>query len=248
VNLWLTDCGNADNDCGAAVKNVPVCANSTWNMFQIEQVGNRDFFCCPNGYIGVLPSSGAAGICEASGANIPVSRLATMASQIGGTSVTPFGGSPTATLSGVAPHTTVGGITTATGSTGQSATVTSGSGPPTGSSSPGDGIGTSALSIGAIVGIAIGAVAVLVLAITLVLWLHRRSLRKHPPQAVVHQPTYQPPPQEHHKSLGEPQMYQTGSEQPVTPTPGYWLPQGRSEVAGISRVEMEVPGYRAEHT
>jgi len=219
-NSW---CRSADADCGAAVKNVPVCANGAWNMFQIEQFGNRDFFCCPNGYTGVLPASGAAGICESSGANLPSSRLATMASQIGGTSVTPFGGVPTATLSGVAPHTTGQGAGTTTG------TGTAAGGTSTGTSLPnnGEGGGSPAISIGAIAGIAVGGVALLVLAVALLLWLHRRSLRKRPPPAVAHNP------------LGDSQGLdqKAGYSQYGTPSQG-WSQPSRSEAAGVSRVEM----------
>ena len=216
-----------DADCGAAVKNVPVCANSAWNMFQIEQFGNRDFFCCPNGYTGVLPASGAAGICEAAGANLPLTRLATMASQIGGTSVTPFGGSPTATLSGVAPHTTGPGGGGGGGGS-QTTTGTGAAAPPgetgAGTSFSGSGAGvSSALSIGAIAGIVVGGVVVLVLAVALVLWFHRRSLRRQPPPAGAYIPNG-------HFSSQEQKL---APAQYGTPTP-----QHRSEAVAATRVEM----------
>jgi hypothetical protein len=62
-------------DCNGQFENVPVCANSSWNMFSL---GGNNYFCCEQGQVGILPQAGYAGICQAGGQGVPSSLLATM--------------------------------------------------------------------------------------------------------------------------------------------------------------------------
>jgi hypothetical protein len=62
-------------DCNGQLENVPVCANSSWNMFEL---GQNNYFCCEQGQVGVIPQAGYAGICQAGGQGVPSSLLATM--------------------------------------------------------------------------------------------------------------------------------------------------------------------------
>jgi hypothetical protein len=62
-------------DCNGQLENVPVCANSSWNMFEL---GQNHYFCCEQGQVGVIPQAGYAGICQAGGQDVPSSLLATM--------------------------------------------------------------------------------------------------------------------------------------------------------------------------
>jgi hypothetical protein len=103
------------------------------------------------------------------------------------------------------------------------------------------------------VGIAVGAAGFLLL-FALILWLHRRSLRKRStpqPAAVYHDPTEQPFNQEYSKTAEETQAKQTGFAQPSTPSTGYGYPapHGASDVDANPRAEMEAPaggwGYHA---
>ncbi|KAL2122256.1 hypothetical protein VTJ04DRAFT_2711 [Mycothermus thermophilus] len=142
-------CCPTEDDCATAVNNIPRCANGEWTMYRNTRDG--DYFCCPSGYIGVLPKSGSGGICELEGVSIPTSQIASVASQAGFVA-------PTATSnSGANPVSTDG---SASGNNNNSSTVS--------------------IPAGAIIGFVIGGVAIVVL-IALVLWLHRRSLRKNPP-------------------------------------------------------------------
>ena len=62
-------------DCNGQFENVAVCANSSWNMFEL---GQNNYFCCEQGQVGVIPQTGYAGICQAGGQGVPSSLLATM--------------------------------------------------------------------------------------------------------------------------------------------------------------------------
>jgi len=116
------------------------------------------FFCCPDGMVGLLPSSGVTGICREKGLNIPSSMLATIASQIGGTVGVTITGAPTGTRSGLS------GSTDKPDSSGS--TKLTPSEPTTGSNGPGG------ISIGPIVGIVVGSLVVFALTVTLTLWWH----------------------------------------------------------------------------
>ncbi len=219
-------------------------------MFHIEQVANKDYFCCPQGYIGVLPQTGAAGICEVEGVNIPKSQLATMASQIGGTSVTSSSGTPVPT---VTTSSKSSAATTGQGQASAATTAGQGQGTATQTSVPGGEptSGTSSnfpLPTGAIAGIAVGAAAFLLL-FALILWLHRRSSRKRLSQT-VHDAPAESFNQEDFKTTRETQAKQVGVAQSNTPSSGfgYSAPHG-AEVDAHSRAEMEAPadswGYNA---
>ena len=208
-------------------------------MFHIEQVANKDYFCCPQGYIGVLPQAGAGGICQVEGVNVPKSQLATMASQIGGTSVAASGTPVPTVATSKSSATTTGqgqgttsqnqGIATQT-SQGTTQTSVPGGEPTSGTSS-------SPLSTGAIAGIAVGAAAFL-LVFALVLWLHRRSLKKQS-QTVHGAPTESF--NQDFKGIGETQAKQIGA-QSNTPSSGLgYSAHGASEVDANSRAEMEAP-------
>lgn len=217
-------------------------------MFQNGEVRGH-YFCCPSGHIGVIPARGNAGVCELEGVNVPKSQLATQASQIGlgGTSTGPFTKVSSATLTGHEPSTPTGTGTMA----GPSATTTEqGAQDDAGNTSSSPPVSTAAIA-----GIAVGAAAALAIAFALIMYWHRRSLRKLPPQAAGHQTASgsEPIPQEHSKSAGEMQATQTGFVQPSTPAPayGYSTPYGAHEVHATPRVEMEAPadgtGYNAVH-
>jgi len=60
-------------DCGTAVENFPVCANSTWIMFVGPESG---YFCCEQGQTGVDPTTGRDGLCEPAGQVVPTNLLA----------------------------------------------------------------------------------------------------------------------------------------------------------------------------
>jgi hypothetical protein len=160
-----------DTDCSNVVTNVPVCANSTWNMYQMA---STIYICCEPGTVGVIPIAGYAGMCEPLDADTPTSRLATLASQIGGPAIT---GVATATGGNTASPTTAAGkgqttVTSAPSTGGAStsapaatSTSTAGSGSLSGNTSSGQPLktvlGKNHLSTGEIVGIAVGGAAIL---------------------------------------------------------------------------------------
>jgi hypothetical protein len=214
-------------------------------MFHNEEVGGS-YFCCPSGHFGVIPTRGEAGVCERDGVDVPKSQLATTASQVGlgGTSATPFTDTMSSTLTSDVPLTRTGtGATAGPSGTATGQGTQDGTGNNTGSSSP--------ISTGAIAGIAVGAAAVLAIAVALIMWWHRRSLRKRPSQGADPQSTSGPIYQENPKPAVEVRTKPTVLSQPSSPTPGYGYPAPYAayEVHATPRVEMEAPedgmGYNA---
>lgn len=66
-------------NCVGQLQNLPVCANSSWNMYEVGGLlGQGSYFCCEQGQIGVMPVTGYAGICQAQGQAVPSSLLATL--------------------------------------------------------------------------------------------------------------------------------------------------------------------------
>jgi hypothetical protein len=53
----------------------PVCANSSWNMFDYDG-RNKNFFCCHAGLIGVKPKYSDPGLCLEADQNISSQQLA----------------------------------------------------------------------------------------------------------------------------------------------------------------------------
>ena len=145
------------------------------------------YFCCPTGYVGVLPVSGYTGICEDNIDGLAQSRIASPATQ--GTTSRPAG--PATSNTAAAPATGTGaGLTpsqqTKTTNGGITPSNSQGSDNPDGpQSSPssvlvdGGSIGSSSIPTGAVAGIVIGGALLLLLGAALLLWLHRRSLRRH---------------------------------------------------------------------
>jgi len=175
-------CCPTNADCQNVVENLPVCANSTWNMYELD-LDARSFFCCEPGQYGVLPVSGYAGICEPNDLVVASSLIATAASQVGGTAVATGNGNTggaaaTSTVTSTMKNggittitTTLGGATATATQTGNGATSTGGST----SSNPISTISNkTGLSTGAIVGIAVGAFALLLIALV-AFWACRRK-------------------------------------------------------------------------
>ncbi|KUJ07607.1 uncharacterized protein LY89DRAFT_789672 [Mollisia scopiformis] len=160
-------------DCSNVVENVPVCANSTWNMYT---QGGGNYFCCEPDQFGVLPLHGYAGICEPLDQTVASSLIATPASQVGGAAVTSVatetGGGGAANTMTVTSTLQNGGVTTITTAISGTATQTQGSASATGTglnTPKGGGTATITLSRGAEIGIAIGAALVLIVG-AIVLW------------------------------------------------------------------------------
>jgi len=246
-------CCPTEADCGTAARNRPICANSAWTLFGLSF--NR-YFCCPSGYFGVksVELSGR-GVCEPNLDGLPASRIAS-------------------TISSGAPATagpaTTGTVTTGTAATGTTArggsrqtTSTGGSPGSTGTSSNtgGESGGGGSVSVGVIAGSVVGGVALLLLGIALVLWLHRRSLRRdrgpgqgpmpgHPMPGQAMPETKSNPSPLHPQpspSPGTITQYQYQHPSPAqfvspavaTPPPQYAHPQP-PEADGVGRFEMPV--------
>jgi hypothetical protein len=119
--------------------------------------------------VGVNPLTGNTGICELPDSGVQSSLLATLASQIGGPPITtyPVGSTASAMATSTGSPTENGGQGTVTlGGAGSTSTSTGSPGSGSGSSS-GSGInatvGTTGLSIGAIIGIAVAGVCIILL-------------------------------------------------------------------------------------
>jgi len=78
INTEILWCVSAQN-CIGQLQNVPVCANTSWNMFGL---GDNNYFCCEQGQVGLIPQAGYAGICQAAGLAVASSMLATMVGYI----------------------------------------------------------------------------------------------------------------------------------------------------------------------
>ena len=160
--------------------NRPACANSTWTLYKMPSGG---FFCCPTGYVGFLPVSGYTGLCEDNIDGLPPSRIATPATQ--GTTSRPTGPA-TASGTGLPPSQQTTTTTTPSNTPGSDDRASRQSSP-SGIPASGGSTGPSSIPTGAVAGLVIGGVLLLLLGEALLLWLHRRSLRRHqqslpPPQ------------------------------------------------------------------
>lgn len=228
--------GRAEADCGTAVTNRPVCANPAWTLFGLTS--NR-YFCCPSGYFGVksVELSGR-GLCEPNLDGLPTTRIAS-------------------TITRGTPATT--GTAAGSGGSGGSGQTTSPGGSPgstgTSSNSAGGSGGGGSVSAGVIAGSVVGGVALLLLGIALVLWLHRKSLRRNPGPGPGPGPgptpetklDPSPPPPQSSPSPGmitqhqyqHPSTPQFGSPAVATPPPQYAYPQP-PEADGVGRFEMPV--------
>lgn len=172
-----------DGDCVNVAENLPVCANSTWDMYALSKT---TFFCCEPGQIGIIPIRGYTGICGYPEQVVASSLIATRASQIGGAAVTTVVGN---TGGGAAPTSTKiitsslkgGGVTTITSLVGQTVAAGTDASQPTttGSSATGAGApGTtkkSSFGLGAIIGIAVGGLLLLVIALLVFLLVKSKN-------------------------------------------------------------------------
>jgi len=229
--------------------------------------------------VGIITSDEWTGICQDRSLDIPTAMLATVVAQFGASPVTSAGGAPTDPLQpskgggsedaasvgagGGGPNN--GG--TAGGGDGTTSKVGSSEGGGSDSSSGGSGGGTG-ISAGSIAGIVIGSIAFFGLVAALILWLHRRSLRKNPPGGGVgvgqhlHDPSkpvgtiHQGHPMPTLNGGDAPEVVQYDANpvtafpmaysphQTVSPqesAPAYSPTHGISEVNGVSRAEMDVP-------
>ncbi|KAF8857806.1 hypothetical protein BDZ45DRAFT_422310 [Acephala macrosclerotiorum] len=165
-------CCPSSVDCVNVVQNVPVCANSTWDMYALPSSG--EYFCCEPGQYGVLPLHGYAGICEPTDQAVASSLIATPASQVGGAAVT----SVATQTGGIVKSTLVvtstlqgGGVTTITSavSGAQTGTNTAASASSTSTGTNGGATASITFTKGAMIGIACG-VAVIIIVAILAIW------------------------------------------------------------------------------
>jgi hypothetical protein len=226
------------------------------------------YFCCKQGLVGILPTD-ASGFCEDPSQDVAISLLATMTSQIGGTSVTPFGGYGTdaagSTLTtplstGAGATTSAGGAAPTSGSTttGSAASSTSTS---TETASPKSGFNP---GNGGIAGMAIA--AAFLLGLIYIIWnqLGKRSARRaalsngsrnpnyfgpnydntpqYNPSSQVHQyvpPSSPPPPVSPLFGPVGGQRYDPVTERVMSPAPAYKLSDAQ-ELGGRPGVGVNV--------
>lgn len=171
----------AAQDCINVVTNFPICAAPTWNLY-IYDASRNWYFCCPPGQYGVLPIAGSAGICKPEDVAVASSLVATPVSQAGGTAIATRSLTEATSTVKVTRTSTLrgGGITTVTDEVVATAEVTETSG--YGDKSGGSGSRTSSsskksskLATGAIAGIAIGAVFLLIAAAFAIWWGRRKA-------------------------------------------------------------------------
>ncbi|KAK0742932.1 hypothetical protein B0T18DRAFT_172698 [Schizothecium vesticola] len=218
-------CCPTEADCKAAVLNRPVCANSSWDMYSLAK---NEYFCCPTGYFGVLPISGSSGLCELDVNGLSASRIASLVTTPTGSG---SGGGASTTRS--AGNGAVGGGDS--GSSGGNGGNGSGrDGSSDGSNGVGKAPGTSpnGISAGAIAGIAIGGVILLAICFAVILWIHRKSLRKTPSSKP--EPAYD-------QEFAIHAQHQPAAATPETtamPPPQYSRSPGQPELGGTQMVEM----------
>lgn len=214
----------AEADCRAAVANRPVCANSTWDLYGLSK---DKYFCCPTGYFGVLPISGGAGLCEPNVVGIPASRIASIFTVPTGASAGGGGGGGASN-----PQPTAG-------NSGAGAGAGSGSGSSSeGGNAGAGGSGGSAVSAGAIAGIVMGGIILLAIVVSVILWYHRRSLRKIPPSKPEQPPDWGVDASAQHQAA----MVVSPAATPMPP-PQYTPAPNQPEAGGTQIVEM--PATRA---
>lgn len=170
-------------DCVNVVRNLPVCANSTWDMYALK---NGDGFCCEPDQYDVLPLNGYAGICEPLDVAVAASLVATPASQVGGAAIvtqTRVGGTDaTGTITVTSSLANGGGmttVTTAASATKNTPATTTSLAPGTLPSPSGGATATITLTKGAEIGVAVGAGVFAIIA-GLLIWrcLRNRKRRK----------------------------------------------------------------------
>jgi len=213
-----------DSDCVSVVQNLPVCANSTRNMYSLSKT---QYFCCEPGQIGILPIRGYTGICGYADQAIAASLIATVASQIGGVSGVTLSGttqSVAATTSTSTKTTTSslkgGGFTTITSVVTQTAA----------------GVTTSGASVkkkvilgtGAIVGIVIGGLLLIAIVLLILLLLRSKKRKNQAPQ--VNSQGYQYGPTGAPMYSAAPAPYQSPAPEYKTPAVGYGQQQQQGGV------------------
>lgn len=126
--------------------------------------------------VGIITPDEWTGICQEKSLNIPATMLHTVVAQFGASPATSVGNSPTDTLN---PGKGGGSEDTSSVGAGGGGSNDDGTANPAGSG------GGSGMSAGSIAGIVIGSIAFFGLVAALILWAHRRSLRKNPPAGSV---------------------------------------------------------------
>ncbi|PMD16577.1 hypothetical protein NA56DRAFT_753141 [Hyaloscypha hepaticicola] len=152
--LVVPVCCPTSQSCVGQLQNVPVCANSSWNMYELGGLQTNNYFCCEQDQVGVLPETGYAGICQGKDQALPTSRSATFVNQVGAAA--------TITSTGTNPSPT----TTAATTPKSGPSSASSSSPPSPSSNSNK---SSPLTGGAVAGIAVGG-AIVLAAMIFVLW------------------------------------------------------------------------------
>jgi hypothetical protein len=170
----------------------------------------------------VLPISGSAGLCESNTNGIAATRIATKI-----------------TIPTDPPN--IGGGDSGGTSGDSNGNGNSGDSPNSNSKTGSSGGSKSSISAGAIAGIVIAGIIILLAGAALLLWIHRRSLRKGqspklqeisaPPQGIVPVAQYQP-------AQYQPTHHQPIQHQPTPAPPEYTLAPAHPEADGTQRVEM----------
>lgn len=193
-------------------------------MYELE-LSSQTFFCCEPGQYGVLPVSGYTGICEPNDQPVASSLIATAATQIGGAVATGTGNVVVATtaVASTLTSTLVGGaVTTIKTTVAATTTQTSGSSA-TGGTSSSNPISSAAkklgLSVGAIIGIAVGALVLIVLALVSYYLCRRKRSTRYAGQAPAQ--VYSAVPQPYQGQNLEPSEYKSPVAAYAAPVQGY---------------------------
>jgi hypothetical protein len=248
-NVLQLYCCPSDADCGSAVNNRPACADPSWQLYSL----GGGYFCCQEGYIGVLPIDGSSGLCESNIDGLPKSRIASLVTTSTATG-TDGSGSTQSTATGGAIQTTDsdgkgnsnGDINVPSGNDDNDRTpggTTSGDPRPGASSSEdsnpsnsneaaSSGNGEPSISAGAIAGIVVGGIILIALCAGLLLWYHHWSMNRNRGSKL--QRENMPPPQtvQHYQPglIAVPQAQDTGPTPPPPPqySPPPQFPSGMS--------------------
>jgi hypothetical protein len=216
-------------------------------MYELD-LNEETFFCCEPGQYGVLPVSGYAGICEPNDQPVASSLIATAATQIGGAVATGTGNVVVATTAVASTLTSTlvgGGLTTIRTTIAATTTQTSGSSATGGASSSSpiqSAAKTWGLSVGAIIGIAVGALGLILLALVscFLCWKKRRT--QHPGQTPA--PVYSAVPQPYQRQNLVPAEYKSPPVAYAAPVQGYGGHPQPGQGHAVSPLSSQAPsGY-----
>ncbi|ORY19597.1 hypothetical protein BCR34DRAFT_582290 [Clohesyomyces aquaticus] len=99
-------CCSSNLDCYPSLKTSPICADTSWSLYNTSRQDSISYVCCEPGKIGIVSFETKPGSCEPEGGNIPASARARLVSLAVKTA------SSSTTIASVTTSSTIASVTT----------------------------------------------------------------------------------------------------------------------------------------